>query len=97
VNLSIFHWSINFVSLTGLKRARVESSDDEGPDPTKEPEALTMKQRSRDIDEFFDKPCKAPGDSKPKRECIICKYVVYCIFLLVAKSKSPAAEESDWL
>lgn len=51
------------------------SSSDSEEEIEEETPKPTMKQCARDIDAFFDAPVKVPGSARPKRQCLLCKYV----------------------
>ena len=38
---------------------------------------LTTRERCKDIDAFFDAPSQVPGNTKKKRQCMICKCVLF--------------------
>ena len=61
-----------------------EPSDDDPSEIEDETPKLTIKERSRDIDAFFDEPAKVKGSNfKPKRGCKICRYASSLIFLIL--------------
>jgi hypothetical protein len=75
---------------TAVKRSRIiqsttpsSSSESIADTETTKP---SIKDRGRDIDEFFDPPAKGP-DGKPRRRCKVCVYVLFrthFIFCLIA-------------
>ena len=67
----------NTTTTSRPKPSDVDSSkvEQEAPKPT-------MKDRSCDIDTFFDEPAKVKDSNKPKRACKICRCTIFLVFLI---------------
>ena len=67
---------------TTTSRPSSEPSDVDSSEVEQEAPKPTMKDRSRDIDAFFDEPAKVKDSNKPKRACKICRCAIFLVFLI---------------
>ena len=59
-----------------------EPSDVDSSEVEQEAPKPTMKDRSHDINAFFDEPSKVKDSNKPKRACKICRCDISLVFLI---------------
>jgi hypothetical protein len=78
-----------------LKRTQTETVNLEASDEALEADApqQTMKEKSKDINEFFEPPENGPDGSKSKRCCKLCRYAeiyyLYFVYLnMISGSKN---------
>lgn len=67
---------------TTAPRRSSPPSDVDSSEVEQEAPKPTMKDRSRDIDAFFDEPAKVKDSNKPKRACKICRCAIFLVFLI---------------